>query len=139
MLISEKKRGPEIMILCDTDIFIEAFKNNTSAIGLLMRIGFQNIALSAITLMELYFGALNKRELSKIRNRLQKLEVIDLDKPITEKAIHLIEKYAKSHGLCIPDALIAATAICSEMELLTFNLKDFKFIEDIRLYSKPGN
>ena len=67
------------MILCDTDIFIEAFKNNISATDLLRRIGFQNIALSAITLMELYFGALNKRELSKIKNRLQKLEVIDLD------------------------------------------------------------
>jgi len=62
------------MILCDTDIFIEAFKNNTSATDLLRRIGFQNIALSAITLME----------------------------------------------------------------LLTFNLKDFKFIEGIRLYSKAG-
>jgi len=137
-VISEKKLGPETMILCDTDIFIEAFKNNTSATDLLRRIGFPNIALSAITLMELYFGALNKRELSKIKNRLQKLEVIDLDKEITETTIHLIEKYAKSHGLCIPDALIAATAICSGMELLTLNLKDFKFIEGIRLYSKAG-
>jgi len=48
------------MILCDTDIFIEAFKNNTLATGSLRRIGFQNIALSAITLMELYFGAFRK-------------------------------------------------------------------------------
>ena len=53
MLISEKKLGPETMILCDTDIFIEAFKNNTSATGLLRRIGFQNIALSAITTLNI--------------------------------------------------------------------------------------
>ena len=50
----------------------------------------------------------------------------------------MIEKYAKSHGLHIPDALIASAAICSGMELLTFNLKDFKFIEGIRLYSNAG-
>ena len=124
------------MILCDTDIFIEAFKNNTLATGSLRRIGFQNIALSAITLMELYFGALNKRELAKIKSRLQKLEIINLDQKITETAINMIERYAKSHGLHIPDALIAATAICKGMQLLTYNMKDFKFVEGIRLYSE---
>ncbi len=124
------------MILCDTDIFIEAFKNNALATGLLSRIGFQNIALSAITLMELYFGALNKRELAKIKSRLQKLEIINLDQKISETAINMIERYAKSHGLHIPDALIAATAICRGMQLLTYNVKDFKFVEEIRLYSE---
>jgi len=124
------------MILCDTDIFIEAFKNNNLATGSLRRIGFQNIALSAITLMELYFVALNKRELAKIKSRLQKLEIINLDQKITETAINMIERYAKSHGLHIPDALIAATAICRGMQLLTYNVKDFKFVEGIRLYSE---
>jgi len=106
------------------------------ATGSLRRIGFQNIALSAITLMELYFGALNKRELAKIKSRLQKLEIINLDQKITETAINMIERYAKSHGLHIPDALIAATAICRGMQLLTYNVKDFKFVEGIRLYSE---
>ena len=124
------------MILCDTDIFIEAFKNNTLATDSLRRIGFQNIALSAITLMELYFGALNKRELAKIKSRLQKLEIINLDQKITETAINMIERYAKSHGLHIPDALIAATAICRGMQLLTYNVKDFKFVEGITIYSE---
>ena len=125
------------MVLCDTDIFIEAFKNNTVATDLLRRIAFPNIALSAITQMELYFGALNKKELSKIKSRLQRLEVVDLNKEITGTAVNLIEKYAKSHSLHIPDALIASTAICRDIELLTFNLKDFKFIKGIRLY--PNN
>ncbi len=127
------------MILCDTNIFIEALKNTPSATNLLRHIGFQNIALSAITLMELYFGAFNKRELSKIKSQLQHLELINLDKEITEVAINLIEKYAKSHGLHIADSLIAATSICHAMELLTYNIKDFKFIEGIWLFSEaPG-
>jgi predicted nucleic acid-binding protein len=122
------------MILCDTDIFIEALKNNSRAIESLRKIGFENIALSAITLMELYFGAVSKQELTKIKSRLQQLRIIHINKEISEAATKLIEKYAKSHGLHIPDALIAATAICHRMELLTYNIKDFKFIESVRLY-----
>ncbi len=72
------------MILCDTNIFIEAFKNNPSATDWLRHIGFQNISLSAVTLMELYYGAFYKRELNKIKNRLQNLVIMDLDKDITK-------------------------------------------------------
>jgi len=122
------------MILCDTDIFIEALKNNPRAIDSLRNIGFENIALSAITVMELYFGALNKREMTKIKNRLQRLRIVQIDQEISEVAMNLVERYAKSHSLNIPDALIAATAICQRMELLTYNVKDFKFIKGINLY-----
>lgn len=121
------------MILCDTDIFIEALKNNRRAIDMLQHIGFENIALSAITVMELYFGAVNKRELTKIKNRLQKLRIFHVSQEICESALDLIERYAKSHSLHIPDALIAATAICQGIQLLTYNVKDFKFITDINL------
>jgi predicted nucleic acid-binding protein len=122
------------MILCDTDIFIEALKNNRRAIKMLRQIGFENIALSAITVMELYFGAVNKREMTKIKNRLQQLRIVHVDQGICEEAMDLIERYAKSHGLHIPDALIAATAICKGIQLLTYNVKDFKFIKRINLY-----
>jgi len=122
------------MILCDTDIFIEALKNNPRAIDSLRNIGFENIALSAITVMELYFGALNKREMTKIKNRLQRLRIVQIDQEISDVAMNLVERYAKSHSLNIPDALIAATAICQRMELLTYNVKDFKFIKGINLY-----
>ena len=121
------------MILVDTDIFIEALKNNSCAIDSLRNIGFENIAVSAITLMELYFGAMNKKELGKIKSRLKQLRVVQLDQDISKTATDLVEKYAKSHGLRIPDALIAATAICQHMELLTYNEKDFRFIEGLRL------
>lgn len=122
------------MILCDTDIFIEALKNNPDAIKALRGIGFKNIALSSITVMELYFGAINKRELNKIKSRLQMQKIIKIDQDITEIATNLVEKYAKSHGLHIPDALIAATAISYRMDLLTYNVKDFKFIDSLSLY-----
>ena len=122
------------MILCDTDIFIEALKNNPQTVNTIRIIGFENIALSVITLMELYFGALNKKELAFIKKRLIKLEIIRISDEISEVALELIEKYSKSHKLHIPDALIAATAICHKFELLTYNIKDFIYIDGIRLY-----
>ncbi|WP_457599357.1 hypothetical protein [Hydrogenimonas sp.] len=44
----------------------------------------------------------------------------------------LIRQYAKSHDLGTPDALIAATAMDLRRELLTYNYKDFRFIEGLR-------
>lgn len=122
------------MVLCDTDIFIDALKNNPSAVNLLRKIGFENIALSSISVMEIYFGAANKKELAKIKSRLHLLNILHVNQEISQEAVRLTEKYSKSHGLRIPDALIAATAINFQMALLTNNLKDFKFIENIKLF-----
>ncbi len=123
------------MILCDTDVFIESLKNNPNTIKLLRKIGFSNIALSSITIMELYWGALNKAELNRIKNKLQTLIILPVDCQVSYEATNLIEKYAKSHNLKIPDALIAATAICSKIPLMTLNLKDFQYIDGITLFN----
>lgn len=52
------------MILCDTNIIIEFYKNNSQIISELRFIGQSNIAISAITKAELYFGTLNKADAS---------------------------------------------------------------------------
>jgi predicted nucleic acid-binding protein len=84
--------------------------------------------------MELFFGALNANELNKIKKYLSSLEIIQIDLLISEKAVGLIEKYSKSHHLQIPDSIIAATSLIYGMELLTYNVKDFKYIKHLRLY-----
>ena len=53
---------------------------------------------------------------------------------ITLRSIDLINNYHLSHGLNIPDALIAATSIEVGLELFTFNIKDFKFIKHLNLF-----
>ena len=84
--------------------------------------------------MELYYGALNKIELNKIKRALSEFNILPLNEEITEIAINLIEKYSKSHGLKIPDALIASTAIYYGISLWTYNIKDFRFIESLSLF-----
>ncbi len=123
-----------IEILCDTDVIIEYLKGNETTKRIFDKLKPQNIALSAITLMELYYGALNKRELNKIKKALSNFNILPLNEEITEIAINLIERYSKSHRLKIPDALIASTAIYHDISLWTYNIKDFRFIENLILF-----
>ena len=66
----------------------------------------------------------------------QALTIVHFDIDISESAIKLIERFSKSHGLQIPDAIIAATAITSKIELFTFNLKDFKYIDGLKFIKR---
>jgi hypothetical protein len=48
------------MILCDTNILIEFYKNNPATINELRQIGVGRLAISIITQAELYYGAIDK-------------------------------------------------------------------------------
>ena len=43
-----------------------------------------------------------------------------------------------SHGLLIADALISATAIVSDLQFASKNLRDYRFVEDLQLLSYPN-
>ena len=123
------------MILCDTNILIELYKNNEQIITALKRIGVSNIAISVVTTAELYYGALNKTDLQQIKKHLSTLHQYPLTVPISQKCLALLESYVLSHKLSLPDALIAATALIHDVELLTLNVKDFHYINGIKLYT----
>ncbi len=122
------------MILVDTNILIEIYRNNTLIIDAVKKIGQDNIAVSDITCAELYFGARNKSELHVIANDFKKLEILHIQSEISKNAVKLVERYTLSHKLDLPDALIAATAIYYKLPLFTLNVKDFVFIEGIQLH-----
>lgn len=121
------------MTLVDTNILIEVFKGNSEVLQALEAIGPRNIGLSAVTAMELYYGALNKLELQRIRKNLAAFHLHHITQDISERSMELIARYAKSHGLQIPDAIIAATAIECSSPLITLNVKDFRFIDGLQL------
>lgn len=127
------------MILCDTNILIEFYKNNQSVVRELQRIGVDNVAVSAITVAELYYGALNKRELRQIKNHLALLPQLPLTSQITQAFLSLMEDYALSHKIALPDALIAATALEHGIELYTLNIRDFRYIRELSLHTPAEN
>ena len=122
------------MVLCDTNIFIEIYKGNDLIIEVFEKIGQDNIAISDVTCAELLYGARNKRELNLIRKDIDKLIVLPISSPISTQAVKLVEQFSLSHNLNLPDALIASTSIFHDLELYTLNLKDFKFLENFKLY-----
>jgi len=121
------------MIILDTNIIIDLFKGDKKTLELLENIKNEDLAVSIITAMELYYGAINKRELGKIKKFLKTLDVLAINEDISLIALNLIENYSKSHGLEIPDALIAATSIYYNAPLLTYNKKDFRYLENLKL------
>lgn len=125
------------LIIADTNIVIEILKNNPLIIEQIDSIGLDRLAISSITLMELLYGALNKKESKKIKKNLEAFELIHFDHDVSRLAVDLIERYALSHKLNLPDAVIAAIAINHNLELFTLNLKDFRYIEGLALWA-PG-
>ena len=122
------------MILCDTDVIIEFLKGNKETEEELKKIKLENIALSVITLMEIYYGALNKEELKQIKKVMENFIILKINEKISDISVSLILKYSKSHNLRIPDSLIGATALHYDIPLFTYNKKDFRFIKDLKLY-----
>lgn len=123
------------MILCDTNILIEFYKSNPQTIQELRRIGLNQLAISVVTQAELYYGALNKSELFRIKKHLLSMHVLPIDEKVSAEFLNLMESYSLSHKLSVPDALIAATALVHQIELYTLNTRDFQFIPSIKLYS----
>ena len=126
-------------IICDTDVLIDYFDGyqsrhaDTKSI-IEQKIGLENILISSITKMELLSGANNKEELQIIQKKLKRFGVILINPSINLKAIDLMLSYKLSHGLALADSLIAATSIETNLQLFTYNIRDFKFISKVTLY-----
>ncbi|MCB1604558.1 MAG: type II toxin-antitoxin system VapC family toxin [Gammaproteobacteria bacterium] len=121
------------MIVLDTCVLIEVLKGNLKVLEKLNS-SDQQFVISSISEMELYYGALNKKELLTLEKFCSKFKVIHINSNISKISIKLIKQYAKSHQLDIPDSLIAATCLAGSFKLYTLNIKDFKYIEGLVLY-----
>ncbi len=123
------------MVILDTNIIIELFKNNPGIRKTIQNIGINNLATSGIAVGEFYFGARNKNEMKMIEHHLQFYHILPLTGEITQIFIDLMHRYSLSYKPFIGDMLIAATAIHTELELYTLNEKDFRFIPEVKLYT----
>jgi len=90
------------------------------------------VKVSIVSNMELIIGCRNKAEVQKTEKFLADYDVLDVTPLIGRKAYELISRFSKSHGLVIPDALIAATALVENAVLVTLNIRHFSMIEGLR-------
>jgi len=117
------------MIFIDTNIIIEYLKNK----DFLANYNLQELFINDIVIMELYQGARNKNDLAFIKKEIAIFQVLKTNQEIITLAQQIIEKYSLSHNMKIMDALIAATAMVYDLELMTLNQKDFKYLTQLNL------
>jgi predicted nucleic acid-binding protein len=121
-------------VICDTNIFISLFRNIPETVIELATIGIENILIPSVSVMELFRGMQNKKELAEMEKKIKQYNILHFNEEVSRHSIELIKKFKLSHGLQIPDAIIGAMSVVYEVELFTYNKKDFKFIPGIELY-----
>lgn len=126
--------GLKLHYLLDTCILIDYLRGDESVYDLLVKDENVKLSMSTVTMMELMIGAFNKREVQFIQKAFKKIDIIYINEDISKMAEDFIIQYSKSHNLQIDDSLIAATAIKTNLELITYNISDFRFIPNIKLY-----
>ena len=119
--------------LCDTDIIIEYFNNNGELIKFLESLGIEKLIITSITRAEVQQGARNKVHLTKINRKLNKFPVLDLDNETSRRFNRLFEEFVLSHKCSIPDMLIASAALTYDLQFVTMNQKDYKYIPGLNL------
>jgi predicted nucleic acid-binding protein len=125
-------------ILIDTDLLIDLANNESSAKERLVKESQKFLLkISIITELELIVGCRNKQELEALDKFLRQFSIVQLNREISTKAEELMRSYYLSHGLLIADALIAATAISSQIPLLSKNQRDYRFISELNLLKYP--
>ena len=102
------------------------FIDNSRNLGVLL-------AVSVISAMELIIGCRNKSEVTKAEQLIADFSVLPMQPAISEKAYQWLLIYGKRHGLKIPDALIASTAVIHDMELAKDNVRDFNMLPGLRV------
>jgi len=117
-------------MLIDTCILINHFRGETSTTRFLLE-NSGKMKISSLTDMEISQDIRNKAELRFYERLLQELsiQIIDLNEEMSVKARLWVRSYGLSHGLYLADALIAATASVQGYQLISSNMKDFRFLK----------
>ncbi|SKA03768.1 type II toxin-antitoxin system VapC family toxin [Selenihalanaerobacter shriftii] len=121
------------MHLIDTNILIYHFNGNIpdESVTTINKIFKKNFNISVITQMEfLGFRKHTKESFKKAKQFLEYCNVVDLD----DEIVNLVIDIRRNYNIKLPDAIIAATAIFNDYNLVTRNIKDFEKLR-IRIYN----
>ena len=118
------------MKVLDTDIFIDFLRGVDTAINFFKE-NNDKIAFSAITESELLSGEVcnNKNERSNLIHFLAQFNKIEVDNPLAQIAGDVRREF----GLEVPDAIIAASAMIIDAQLVTRNTKHFENIKGLEV------
>ena len=119
--------------LLDTTVLIDLSRGKIAAADFFdnERQAGTELFVSVVSAMELIVGCRNKAEVAKAEKQIAGFHLVQLSPAMSQKAYDLVLTYNKSHGMMIPDALIAATALMESLELMSDNVRHFTMISDL--------
>jgi len=122
--------------LVDSDVMVDLTLGNSGAADFLDSLA-DAWSISMITSLELLAGARTQRETTDLDLVLSSYSAIPPSEEIARRAYYLMKTYARSYGLHVLDALIAATAIEEGFTLVSKNRRHFQMISELNL-EVPG-
>jgi len=120
--------------LIDTNVLSRVFTGDKNVKDFIETL---DAAVCTVIYVECLQGSKSTREKRIVESYLSKFELNHMTFDISTRTIDLIRTYSNTHGLLLADALIAATCLDVNLTLVTYNVNDFHFIQDLR-YLKPS-
>ena len=130
-------------LVLDTSVLIEAERGKLSLSSILRKtFPKESIYISSISVSELYLGAhlsqksFKEQRTTSIEIMISSLIILDFDSKVA-KAHAKVWSQLKKKGILIGpyDLIIAATCLYHQHSLLTFNIKEFSRVPNLKLAS----
>ncbi len=118
-------------VLIDTDVMVDFLRGNPKAVALVTAHSAR-IILSAIVVAELYAGVRGDGELQTLDSLMSLFRIVPVSPELARQGGLFKNEYAKSHGVGLADAIIAASAKAEHAELKTLNTKHYPMFKGLR-------
>lgn len=120
-------------MIYDTDILIWIQRGNEKAARLVDR--DEDKYLSIQSYMELLQGAKNRTQHKYVKSFIAEFEflILPLTENIGHRALIYVEEYSLTSNMRAGDAIVAATAVENNMNLVSSNVKHFKVVRELQL------
>jgi predicted nucleic acid-binding protein len=132
-----------VSYLLDSDRIIDALHSRHDAVDLVANLAADGIAISVITLGELYEGTYRgpnaQARLSQLRQFAHQFPILPVTEPVIEIfAEHRAQLRAQGTMIADLDLLIASTALHHDLILVTRNLRHFRRVSGLRIYGQTS-
>jgi predicted nucleic acid-binding protein len=114
-------------LLLDTDVLIDFLRGVPAAVTWLNGLSGR-VCISTVTVGELYAGVRDGLERKALDSLMGVFDVLAVDEEIARRGGLICRDFRGSHGVGLPDALLAATALIHNLDFVTLNLKHFPML-----------
>jgi predicted nucleic acid-binding protein len=115
----------------DTDVLVDFLRGRPEALAF-VDAHIDEIVLSPIVVAELYAGVRGEPELAVLDALVSGFPVASLTAEVAKAGGLYRRTYGKSHGVGLPDAILAALAQSERAELKTLNVKHYPMFSGLK-------